>query len=73
MHAIGPLTVIPYVDMFDFLDEILADDIPVVPMPGTSKVSTSVPNLDSSKVLNWSDSLSNRLYHINDQIPLCIV
>ena len=42
------------VDMFDFLDEILASDTPVVPMPGTTKTLTSAPNLDSSKVLNWS-------------------
>ena len=45
--------------MFDFLDQILASDTPVVPMPDTSKVSTSISNLDSSKVLDWSGLFGN--------------
>ena len=38
---------------FDFLDEIISNGTPVVPMPGTSKTQSNLPNLDSSKVLEW--------------------
>ena len=40
------------------MDEIIANSTPVVPMPGTSKAPPAVPNLDSSKVLNWFETTS---------------
>ena len=46
----------PNVHTFDFLDDLINADMPVVPMPGTSmaQATTVTPNLDSSKVLNWN-------------------
>ena len=41
------------IDMFDFLDKIMASETPVVPMPGTVKATTMNLNLDSGKVQDW--------------------
>ena len=46
---------------FDFLDDIITKGTPVVPMPGTSKTQSTMPNLDSSKVLNWFDQMSTNI------------
>ena len=37
------------VNMVDFLDQIMASDTPLVPMPGTKRAPIPNPNLDSSK------------------------